>query len=143
MTAQTDKAAITALIERSAEALRARDARAVVASYAADALLFDLAPPLAHRVSADEVNAWLDTWEGPVNRKTRDLDITVEGDLAFAHFYVHTSAVTKSTREQAEWWARATLCFKRADGRWRVVHEHVSVPFYMDGSFRAALDLKP
>ena len=29
------------------------------------------------------------------------------------------------------------------DGRWTVIHEHVSVPFYMDGSERAALDLKP
>ena len=24
-----------------------------------------------------------------------------------------------------------------------IVHEHESVPFYMDGSFRAAIDLKP
>jgi len=24
-----------------------------------------------------------------------------------------------------------------------VTHEHVSVPFYMDGSYRAAVDLKP
>jgi hypothetical protein len=24
-----------------------------------------------------------------------------------------------------------------------VTHEHMSVPFYMDGSYRAAVDLKP
>jgi hypothetical protein len=27
--------------------------------------------------------------------------------------------------------------------RWMATHEHVSVPFYMDGSVKAAVDLKP
>jgi PhnB protein len=67
----------------------------------------------------------------------------VDGDLAFAHFYVRTSAVTKGDKEQVHWWARATLCFKRRERQWLVAHEHVSVPFYMDGSYRAALDLEP
>lgn len=40
-------------------------------------------------------------------------------------------------------WVRATTCWRKVDGRWRVVHEHVSVPFYMDGSEKAAVDLKP
>ena len=40
-------------------------------------------------------------------------------------------------------WLRATVCFRRVDGAWKVAHEHASVPFYMDGSFRAAIDLKP
>jgi uncharacterized glyoxalase superfamily protein PhnB len=26
-------------------------------------------------------------------------------------------------------WMRVTACFKRIEGRWRIVHEHVSVPF--------------
>jgi ketosteroid isomerase-like protein len=38
---------------------------------------------------------------------------------------------------------RATLCFVRKGGGWKIVHEHTSVPFHMDGSFQAALDLKP
>jgi hypothetical protein len=28
-------------------------------------------------------------------------------------------------------------------GSWRIVHEHNSTPFYLDGSLRAALDLRP
>ena len=38
---------------------------------------------------------------------------------------------------------RLTLCFRKIAGSWMVAHEHSSVPFYMDGSFRAAIDLKP
>jgi hypothetical protein len=31
----------------------------------------------------------------------------------------------------------------KKDGAWKVTHEHFSVPFYMDGSNKAAIDLKP
>jgi ketosteroid isomerase-like protein len=38
---------------------------------------------------------------------------------------------------------RSTVCFRKIAGEWMVVHEHSSVPFYMDGSYRAAVDLQP
>jgi PhnB protein len=31
----------------------------------------------------------------------------------------------------------------KKDGGWKAMHEHLSVPFYMDGSKKAAVDLKP
>ena len=40
-------------------------------------------------------------------------------------------------------WFRATLGFRKIDGKCAITHEHSSVPFYMDGSFKAAIDLKP
>jgi ketosteroid isomerase-like protein len=36
-----------------------------------------------------------------------------------------------------------TTILRRSDGRWRIVHDHSSTPFYMDGSYRAATDLVP
>ena len=39
--------------------------------------------------------------------------------------------------------ASATLGFRKIDDEWTITHEHSSVPFYMDGSFKAAIDLKP
>ena len=143
MTRQADEAAIRSIIENTNDAHRALEAHAIVAPYEPDAVLFDLAPPLARRIDAEQVAAWLATWDGPVVRSVRDLDISVGGDLAFATFFVHTSAVTRDTKEPAEWWARTTMCFERIEREWRIVHEHVSVPFYMDGTFRAALDLQP
>jgi ketosteroid isomerase-like protein len=143
MAEQADKAAIRGIIEGIDKALHDRDAEAVVAGFAADALLFDLAPPLSRKIKVEDVAAWLNTWEGPVTRETRDLEITVNGELAFAHGYFRTNAITKDGGERAEWWSRATLCFTRRAGKWLIVHEHTSVPFYMDGSFRAAIDLKP
>jgi ketosteroid isomerase-like protein len=38
---------------------------------------------------------------------------------------------------------RATIGCRKVGNTWLITHEHASVPFYMDGSDRAALDLKP
>ena len=40
-------------------------------------------------------------------------------------------------------WFRATMGLRKTGGRWLIVHDHSSVPFYMDGSYRAAMDLQP
>jgi ketosteroid isomerase-like protein len=50
---------------------------------------------------------------------------------------------TKIDGEKVELWFRATACFRRDDGQWRITHMHNSVPFAMDGSDKALLDLKP
>ena len=49
----------------------------------------------------------------------------------------------KGVDHPISFWMRATMCFERVDGKWRIVHEHNSVPFYMDGSLRPAFDLEP
>lgn len=39
---------------------------------------------------------------------------------------------------------RETLCLERqGSGEWKIVHEHTSVPFYMDATLRPAFDLEP
>jgi ketosteroid isomerase-like protein len=38
---------------------------------------------------------------------------------------------------------RQTLGFRKVAGTWKIAHEHTSVPFYMDGSDTAAVDLEP
>jgi ketosteroid isomerase-like protein len=40
-------------------------------------------------------------------------------------------------------WMRSTLGFRKIDGTWKISHGHSSVPFLMDGSYRAALQLTP
>jgi hypothetical protein len=39
-------------------------------------------------------------------------------------------------------WFRETLGLRRAGGAWKIARSHESVPMSMDGSFRAAIDLK-
>jgi ketosteroid isomerase-like protein len=49
----------------------------------------------------------------------------------------------KGADQGVSFWMRETVCLERGDGGWRIVHEHASVPFYMDGTLRPAFDLQP
>jgi ketosteroid isomerase-like protein len=139
-----DEADIRALIETVHKAHHRKDAAAIVAPYVRDAAVFSLAPPLSHiGMDLAEKQAWLDTWEGPIDLESCDLSITVSGDFAFCHGFYRNSGTPKAAGRPISFWMRATVCLHRDGGAWRIVHEHTSVPFYMDGSLRPAFDLKP
>jgi ketosteroid isomerase-like protein len=118
----------------------------VVQVHTADTVIFDLAPPLrlkgSDALDPKALEDWFATWTGPIGLEHRDLDVTVAGDLAFAHGLLHLTG-SRTSGEQTDVWVRQTFCLRRVNGAWRIVHEHASVPFYMDGSYRAAVDLKP
>jgi ketosteroid isomerase-like protein len=44
--------------------------------------------------------------------------------------------------EKSEVWVRATECYRKINGHWLAVHDHISVPADMETG-KAALDLKP
>jgi ketosteroid isomerase-like protein len=135
-------AEVRAVLDAIARGFRDRDAAAVNRHFAPAATLADLAPPLLHRgPDTAALQAWLDGWDGPVEVDYRDLEIRIDGGLALCHGLVHTA--TSRGGEPAAWWARMTTALARTDDAWLVIHDHVSVPFYMDGSDRAALDLEP
>jgi ketosteroid isomerase-like protein len=141
---QKDDAEIRAVIERLHQAHHDKDVQAIAASYAQDAAIFNLAPPLRHTgINLQEKQAWLDSWNGPIEIKPSDLSITISGDVAFCHCYLRMIGQPKSAPQRVDFWMRETLCMSREAGSWRIVHEHTSVPFYMDGSLRPAFDLKP
>lgn len=141
-----DEAQITDLLDTYTAAIRAKDARATVALYTRDVVAYDLAPPLQIQANAvrdpDYIQQWFDTWDGPIVSEARDLEIVVGENIAYAFGLRHMTG-TKTDGERVDLWFRATGCFRREDGTWRIAHVHNSVPFAMDGSGRALLDLKP
>ena len=142
MTETTDKKAIEELFSGLGKAHAERDADAIVACHAPDAVMFGLAPPLWQRgVKRDEIQAWLKTWDGPINIEGRNVELTVPGDAAFASALTRMRGSQKG--KEVDFWFRMTQCLRKIDGRWLLVHNHASVPFHMDEDRRAALDLKP
>lgn len=136
-------APIREVIAAIAAGHRMKDAAAIARHYTAGARIADLAPPLLRRgFDADGIQAWLDGWDGPVEIETRDLVVEMGGDLAVAHGLQRVRARTRGG-EEAAWWSRTTRVLARTSAGWRIVHEHDSVPFHMDGSYRAAVDLEP
>ena len=147
-TVQTrDEAQIRQLIADEQTAMRDRDADRLLARFAADAVKFDLAPPLRH--TGPEVHdvaglrQWFAGFAGPVELEIRDLQLTIGADLAYGHSLNCLSATPVGSAEGFALWFRSTVCLRKLDGTWRITHEHTSTPFYMDGTFRAATDLQP
>ncbi len=145
-TTPANEAQIRAVVEDWAEAHRVKDARRAVSHLAPGDVQFTLAPPLQHTGAnaRDEkaVAAWFSGFEGPMGYEVRDLAITAGEDTAFCHFLNRLSATTKQQQTFALW-NRVTFGFRKLEGQWLITHVHGSVPFYMDGSFRAAIDLQP
>jgi len=139
-----DEAEILTLIETLHRAHHDKDGAAIAASYASDAAVFSLAPPLIHHgVDPVEKQAWLGSWATPVEIESRDFNLTVSGDFAFGHGFLRMSGTKKGTEGTVSFWMRSTVCLQRQGTGWKIVHDHASVPFYMDGSLRPAFDLRP
>jgi PhnB protein len=138
-----DEAQIHATIAAWTAALGAKDAAAVISHHAPDFVLFSLAPPLV-AVPSDpvELQDWFDSWSGPIELDYRSLGFAAGGDVACSWGLIRMQG-TKTDGTAVDLWFRGTLVLRRTDGGWKIVHEHESVPFYMDGSFGAAIDLAP
>ncbi|KOV90145.1 ketosteroid isomerase [Nocardia sp. NRRL S-836] len=138
---------ILALFTDLEEGMRDRSPERVVARYADDAVTCTLAPPLRHTGLAardpEALAGWMAGFTGPITVEHRDLEVAVCGDVAFVHGLARMAAVPVGYPEGFSLWMRVTVGLRRRDGRWRVTHEHQSVPFHMDGSFLAATDLQP
>ena len=138
-----DMKAIAEGMRAWAKAITAKDADAVAAHYASDFVAFDLAPPLKTvGFDGEALEAWFNTWDGPIGYDIADQDITVSGRLAVAASLNHMTG-KKVDGEQVDLWTRSTVCFRKVGAKWDVIHVHNSVPLQMDGSGKAATDLKP
>jgi ketosteroid isomerase-like protein len=149
-----DEAQIRELLADMEAGYRAKDGGRVVASYAPDIVWSGLAPPLRSRrgdtvdlgggrkadmTTAAGVQAWLSGFgDAPFEYETRDLEVTVGGDVAYAHGLSRMGSPGAFSM-----WFRITIGLRRDGGRWQIAHSHGSVPFYMDETFRAATDLQP
>ncbi|MDT7729138.1 MAG: hypothetical protein QOI21_5714 [Actinomycetota bacterium] len=146
MTSQ-DEAQIRELITGQVTAMAKADAEWLVGRYAPEIVRYDLAPPLRHTgtgvLDPGGLKNWFATFDGPVHTEIRDLSITAGDDVAFCHSLNSMSATPQGAPGGFTMWFRATVCLRKIDREWKITHEHTSTPFYMDGSFKAATDLKP
>jgi uncharacterized protein (TIGR02246 family) len=132
------------LIEDWKDALRRKDADAIMSFYASEVRLFDIIPPLEHKGEGAYRKIWemcFPSFEGSIGCETRDLIITAGDDMAFSHgLYRFTGTMTGG--KEMDMWARGTVCYRKIDGKWRITHDHHSVPVDM-GTNQAMFDLKP
>jgi ketosteroid isomerase-like protein len=146
MKSASNEQQIRDLLEQKAAAVAARDPKGMTSGYAPGAVIFNLAPPLRQPGDARDpgpMEQWLAGFDGPISMQVRDLDLTVDGDVAFGTSLNCLTATPKGMAEGFTLWFRNTWGLRRLDGRWQITHEHESVPFEMDGSFAASVGLEP
>jgi ketosteroid isomerase-like protein len=145
-TAASVRAEIGAVLADRAAAITAKDARRALAHYAPDIVSFSLAPPLqnsgADALDPAGLEGWFQTWDGPIGLVIGEPVIEAGEDVAFCHGLTHMTGL-KTNGTAVDLWYRSTVGLRRTPAGWKITHEHDSTPFYMDGSDRAALDLRP
>jgi uncharacterized protein (TIGR02246 family) len=138
------EAAIRDLIDRFAQAFRAKDVDGVMSFFARDIVSFDILPPLQTVGAETFVTHWKEFFEshqGPIHVEFPDVRIAVGDDVGFS-YCVHRIKGTLKNGQQTDWWLRWTACYRKTNGNWLIVHEQVSVPVDLK-SGKALMDLKP
>ena len=141
-----DRAEIRALEERFVAAMKAKDLDAIMKVYAPGQTLFvfDVIPPRQYVRAAAYRKDWqtfLDSFEGPITVELTDLDVAADRNLAFSHS-IQRVAGTDKQGKKLDLTVRVTDVYKKARGRWLIIHEHVSVPVDLD-SDKPDLNSKP
>lgn len=126
-----DEAAIRDLMAAWGRAVEKRDLDTIEAGYAPNAVLYDAIPPYKTEGPQNIRKVWEACFPYfPENFKSehRDIEVHLDGDVAFVHC-VHRFLPTPADHPCGMTWMRVTVGYRRIDGTWKVVHEHVSIPF--------------
>lgn len=126
-----DEREVRALLNRWVETSTAKDLDALMTCYAPDVRAFDAIAQLQFKGKEAYRKHWeycLGFVEGEMLFKIHDPDITIREDVVFCHFLA-TCGCTDENGEEQIGWTRGTVCLRKTDGEWRIVHEHYSMPF--------------
>jgi PhnB protein len=129
-----DEAAIRNLIANWSRAVERKDAEAIVEAYTPGAVLYDVTLPV---VGKDAIKA---LWErcfpffpDRFRSQHQDLSVVVDADLAVV-YGLHRFVPEQADHPCGQFQSRVTAVFQRIEGEWRLIHEHASIPFKMEGS---------
>jgi ketosteroid isomerase-like protein len=127
--AMNDEAELRELIARWSKAVRDENFDAIRADHDPDIVMFDVPPPSLSR----GLDAYMATWQTffawqakPVEFDFHDVAITAGNDVAFATAIGCCGDLSSGKKLQLEF--RLTMGFRKHAGRWRIVHEHHSLP---------------
>ncbi|HVY54281.1 MAG TPA: nuclear transport factor 2 family protein [Thermodesulfobacteriota bacterium] len=139
-----DKEQIREMLEDWAKKFRSKDLDGIMSIYAPDIVSYDAIAELQFKGFDAYRKHWemcLSLCQGPITFEMRDLNITAGDGVAFAHSLNRCGGTDENGEEKASW-MRGTICLKKIDGKWKVVHEHYSAPFDVE-SGKALFDLVP
>jgi uncharacterized protein (TIGR02246 family) len=127
-----DEKAIRALEDQFAAAANAKDLDAIMKVYVPgnDLFVFDVGVPRQHVGWDDYKKDWQDylaLFKGPIKFTINDLSVMSDGKIAYGHSIQQVSG-TGTDGSSMDMVVRVTDVYRKIDGKWLIVQEHVSVP---------------
>jgi uncharacterized protein (TIGR02246 family) len=126
----SDDVVIRELVERWAQAVRAKDIDGILRNHSPDILMFDVPPPLESR----GIDAYRKTWElffawslEPVAFDIHEMHVTAGKDVAFVTATMGCAGTEKNGK-RIKLDFRLTVGLRKTERGWVVVHEHHSIP---------------
>jgi ketosteroid isomerase-like protein len=129
-TLTTHEAEIRQFIADQQRAICTKDVNQIMARYANEIVIFDVKPPFQTNGREAVRQLWEDClpyFPASFGMETRDLTITVNDNLAIAHWLFHFTG--DQDHPATQMWMRATAVCQKKQGNWQILHEHISVPF--------------
>lgn len=113
------------------KASEAKDLDASMAPIADDVVSYEHETPLQYR-SVDALRetcrAGFEKSAGELRWDIPDLQILIRGDIAVT-WGLNRMWNREPGKPAYELWSRGTRIFQRRDGRWQMIHQHVSFPY--------------
>jgi uncharacterized protein (TIGR02246 family) len=126
----TDEAAIRALVENWARAVRSKNLDGILANHAPDMLMFDVPEPIQSKGIAAYRKTWdlFFSWSQDSGVfDISEMNITAGNDVAFVTALMRCAG-TEANGDKIELEFRLTIGLRKIDGQWIVMHEHHSLP---------------
>jgi ketosteroid isomerase-like protein len=127
----TPEAEIRQLITEQMNAIHNKNVDGIMAHYVDDLVLYDATPPL----QIMGANALRNVWEqcfpyftDGFGYEIQEPVIKANDDLAFAYWLFRFTNMGEG-HESAQTWMRWTATYQKISGKWKIIHEHISVPF--------------
>jgi ketosteroid isomerase-like protein len=134
--APDDEAQIRALEDKLAAAAEARNLDAIMQSYLPDETLFvfDVIPPRQYvgaKAFRKDWDDFLGSMKGPLKFTISDLAVTAVGTVAYGHS-IQRIVGTGVKGDPIDLATRVTDVYRKIDGDWVIVQEHISIPVDLD-----------
>jgi ketosteroid isomerase-like protein len=131
MTKHSEKEEVLKTLQDCFDAISAKDPKKIIAHYASDVIVYDVKPPFQTRGAV----AWRHTWEACLpyfpdkfKFEMKDTHVHVGTDVAVAHFFMRI-VTDDPEHDAAQTWIRCTSCMKKQQSKWKIFHEHGSLPY--------------
>jgi uncharacterized protein (TIGR02246 family) len=131
-TRAADEQAIRGMYDRYSAAVEAKDVDAIMSFYIPDETLvaFDAFPPRQYVGATAYRKDYADffaAFPGPAKSDASDIHVETSGPLGYARG-IDRWVITGKDGKPLEVVFRFTDVLKKIDGKWLIVHEHLSVP---------------